>query len=69
MNGKVLLTRGWVVLQAKVDVFLDTKAKASGVGEVLALELVLLHLEPTLEDLQRLVAADLRHRIPNKHQP
>lgn len=39
---------------------LDTKAKASSVGEVLALELVLLHLESSLEDLQRLVAADLR---------
>lgn len=54
------LTGGWVVLQSEVDVFLDTKAKAAGIGEVLALELVLLHLKPSLKDLQRLIAADLR---------
>lgn len=47
--------------------FLDTKAKASRVGEVLALELVLFHLEPALKDLQGFFAADLRqnHSIPN----
>lgn len=55
-----LLTGGWVVLQPEVDVLLDTKAKASSVGEVLALELVLFHLESSLEDLQRLVTAHLR---------
>lgn len=42
---------------------LDTEPEATGVGEVLALELVLLHLEPSLEDLQRLVPADLDHPI------
>lgn len=61
----VLLTGGWVILQPEVDVFLDTKAKAARVGEVLAPELVLLHLEPSLKDLQRLVAADLRP--PDEH--
>lgn len=54
-----LLTGGWVVLQPQVNVFLDPKAKASSVGEVLALELVLLHLESSLKDLQCLVAAYL----------
>lgn len=57
------LTGGWVVLQSEVDVFLDTKAKAAGVGEVLALELVLLHLKPSLKDLQRLIAADLCNQV------
>lgn len=54
-----LLTGGWVVLEPEVDVLLDTKAKASSVGEVLALKLVLLHLESSLKDLQRLVTAYL----------
>lgn len=63
------LTGGWVVLQPEVDVLLDTKAKASSVGEVLALELVLLHLESSLKDLQRLVTAYLREARPEKKQP
>lgn len=54
------LTGRWVVLQSEVDVFLDAKAKATGVRKVLAFELVLLHLKPSLKDLQRFVAAHLR---------
>lgn len=42
---------------------LDTEPEATGIGEVFALELVFLHLEPSLEDLQRLVAADLHHSV------
>lgn len=55
------LTGRWVVLKTEVDVLLDSEAKAARVGEVLALKLVLLHLKPSLKDLQRLVSADLSY--------
>lgn len=58
-----MLTGGRVVLESEVDVLLDTEPEATGIGEVFALELVFLHLEPSLEDLQRLVAADLHHSV------
>lgn len=65
---EMLLTSGRVVFESKVDVFLDTKAEASRVGEVFALELILLHLQPSLKDLQRLVAPDLDGQRPtSKH--
>ena len=51
-------TDGGVVPRTEVDVLHDTEAKVAGLGEVLALELVLLDLEATLEDLLRLGAAD-----------
>ena len=47
-----------VVLDAEVNVLVDTEAEVAGVGEVAALELVLLDLEATLEDLLSLGAAD-----------
>lgn len=47
-----------VVTGTKVDVLLDTEAKVAGLGEVLAAELVLLHLETTLEDLLGLGTPD-----------
>jgi hypothetical protein len=42
-----------VVTRTKVDVLLDAEPEVAGLGEVAADELVLLHLEPTLEDLLR----------------
>ncbi len=47
-----------VVPRTEIDVLLDTEAKVAGLGEVAALELVLLDLEATLEDLLGLGAAD-----------
>jgi len=47
-----------VVLDSHVNVLGDSEAEVSGLGEVLLLELVLLHLEATLEDLLGLGAAD-----------
>lgn len=47
-----------IVLEAKIDVLGDAKAEAAGVGEVLLLQLVLLHLKATIEDLVRLEATD-----------
>ena len=47
-----------VVARAEVDVLLDAEAKVAGLGEVAALELVLLDLEAALEDLLGLGAAD-----------
>ena len=38
-------------LDAQVDVLLDAEAEVAVVGEVLLPQLVLLHLEATLEDL------------------
>ena len=64
----VALTGGWVILQAEVDVLLNSEAKAARVGEVLALKLVLLHLKPSLKDLQRLLSADLRHNIESANK-
>merc|ERR1719221_2167024 len=40
-----------VVLDAQVDVLLDAEAKVSVVGKVLAPQLVLLHLQSSLQDL------------------
>ena len=37
----------------------DTEAEAAGVGEVLLLQLVLLHLQGTVKDLVGLEATDL----------
>lgn len=47
-----------VVLQTEINVLVDTEAKVSGGGEVSVLELVLLDLEATLEDLGGLVTTD-----------
>lgn len=60
------LTGGRVILEPKVDVLLYSKAKATSVGKVLALELILLHLEPSLKDLQGLFPTNLGKR---KTQP
>ena len=48
--------RKTALLHAKIDVLLDTEAKAAGVTEVPPEQLVLLHLEPALEQLHRLLA-------------
>ena len=47
-----------VVTRTQIDVLLDAKAEVARLGEVLATELVLLHLQPALEDLLRLGRAD-----------
>ena len=47
-----------VVPRAEVDVLLDAKAKVARLAKVLPAELVLLHLEPALEDLLRLGPPD-----------
>ena len=47
-----------VVAGTEIDVLLDAEAKVAGLGEVLALELVLLDLEATLENLLSLGPAD-----------
>merc|ERR1719197_716969 len=49
-----------VVLDAEVDVLRHAEAEVARRTEVLALELVLLHLQAALENLRRLLAAD-RH--------
>ena len=49
---------GRIVLEAEIDVLGDAKAKAAGVGEVLLLQLVLLHLKATVKDLVGLEATD-----------
>lgn len=41
----------WVILDAQIDVFLNTEAKRTLVGEVLIEQLELLHLEGLLQDL------------------
>jgi len=50
--------RGGVVLDSEVDVLVDAEAEVARVTEVPLKELVLLHLEATLEDLQSLLPAD-----------
>ena len=40
-----------VVTRTQIDVLLDAKAEVARLGEVLATELVLLHLQPTLKNL------------------
>ena len=47
-----------IVLEAKVNVLFDAKSKVSSLAEVLPLELVLLNLESTLDDLHGLFSAD-----------
>ena len=49
-----------VVPRAEVDVLLDPEPKVARLAEVLAPQLVLLHLEPALQDLLRLGPPD-RH--------
>ena len=44
-------TDGWIVLDAQINVLLDAEAESAGLGEVALLELVLLDLQPTVEDL------------------
>lgn len=46
-----------IVLDAQVDVFLDAEAKVAGGGEVVAAQLVLAHLQATLQDLLGLGSA------------
>merc|ERR1719347_355844 len=48
----------WVILDAKINVFLDTKTKVSVLGEVLSSQFVLLHLQSTLKDLLGLGSSD-----------
>ena len=57
-TGKVIL------LHAKINVLLNTKPKATSVTEVPPQELVLLHLQPTLEKLHCLLTPD-RHIAGN----
>ena len=51
-------TDGGVVLDTQIDVLLDTEAEVSSLGEVALLQLVLLDLEATLQDLLGLGATD-----------
>ena len=51
-------TNARVVLDAQVDVLADTEAEVAGLGEVAALQFILLDLEATLDDLLRLGTAD-----------
>lgn len=51
-------TNAGVVLDTQVDVLGDTETEVAGRGEVALLQLVLLDLEATLEDLLRLGATD-----------
>lgn len=44
-------TNGRVVLDTKIDVFADTEAEVTSLGEVALAQLVLLDLEATLENL------------------
>mmetsp|Transcript_7096 Transcript_7096/g.12153 ORF Transcript_7096/g.12153 Transcript_7096/m.12153 type:complete len:214 (-) Transcript_7096:33-674(-) len=48
---------GGVVLDAQIDVLGNAKAKVAGLREVLAQQLVLLHLEASLQQLHGLLAA------------
>jgi len=49
---------GWVIFDAQIDVFADTKTKVASLGEVTLPQLVLLDLQATLEDLFCLGATD-----------
>jgi hypothetical protein len=51
-------TNGRVVLDAKIDVLLDTETEVSTIGEVLLVKLVLTDLEGLLENLGSLGATD-----------
>lgn len=47
-----------VVLDTEIDVFADTETKVASLGEVALAELVLLNLQPTLQDFLGLGATD-----------
>ena len=49
--------RARVVLETQINVFINSKAKVASGAEVPLLQLVLLDLESTLEDVQRTIAA------------
>ena len=49
-----------VVLDTEINVLLNTEAEVAGVGEVLLHELVLLHLQTALQNLQSLLATNGR---------
>jgi hypothetical protein len=49
-------TDGGIVLNAKIDVFLDTEAEVAGCGEIAGQKLVLLNLETTLKNFLSLGA-------------
>ena len=51
-------TDGGVVSGTEIDMFLDTEAKVSSLGEVLAPQLVFLHLQASLQDLLSLGSPD-----------
>jgi len=51
-------TDGGIVLDAKIDVLLDTEAKVSGSREILGVQLVLLNLQASLQNLLGLGATD-----------
>merc|ERR1719244_1455715 len=51
-------SNAWVILDAKINVFLDTEAKVSVLGEVLSSQLILLDLKSTLQDLFSLGSPD-----------
>ncbi len=55
-------TGGGIVLKAQIDVLVDAEAEAAGLGEVSLLELVLLDLEATVQQLVGLEATDLHNR-------
>lgn len=46
-----------IILESKIDVLLDAKAKVPCCAEVLLAQFILLHLEPTLKDLLGLLAS------------
>lgn len=48
---KTIDTDGGIVLDAQIDVFLDAETKVAGGGEVVATQLVLAHLQATLQNL------------------
>lgn len=50
-------TDGGIVLDAQIDVFLDAETEVAGGGEVLPTQLVLAHLQATLQNLLSLGAA------------
>ena len=47
-----------IVLDSQINVLLNTKTEVAGVGEVSLHQLVLLHLQTTLQDLQGLLATN-----------
>mgnify|MGYP003385457674 CR=1 len=51
-------TGGGIIFKTKIDVLGDTKSEASGVGEVLLLQLILLDLQASVKDLVGLETTD-----------